>query len=344
MPSLFITTIRADIDSLYLSRDSGGTLFVDQAFPGASDDNDGLSATSPKKTITGAIGSGSSGWKIRVAPGNYTENIVIPTGYEGLIIEGRDRLGANRTTISPASGIPIEINSNNVEIFNMEIIAGTVAPGDTHNTALYLKGLNHKIHDLSILGNSDGCWGIWLDDADYADVHDCYIDGGYKVDGIGVFIGDDTISSKIHNNYITKWGSGVGDGGANNGYGIGRHINAQRSLITENDILDNYVGIYYYPPGGPTDIEGDSIIHNNFAENTSYDIYDTHEYPKSAINIDSNFFGYSTGGVVWHADSNGDNVADSIIFCGTNRDRHPLAGPHIWRGVVGSLPRFGGLT
>ena len=139
-------------------------------------------------------------------------------------------------------------------------------------------------------------------------------------------------------------GEGVGDGGANNGYGIGRHINAQRSLITENDILDNYVGIYYYPPGGPTDIEGDSIIHNNFAENTSYDIYDTHEYPESAINIDSNFFGYSTGGVVWHADSNGDNVADSIIFCGTNRDRHPLAGPHIWRGVVGSLPRFGGLV
>ena len=80
MPSLFITTIRADIDSLYLSRDSGGTLFVDQAFPGASDDNDGLSATSPKKTIMGAIGSGSSGWKIRVAPGKYTENIVIPAG------------------------------------------------------------------------------------------------------------------------------------------------------------------------------------------------------------------------------------------------------------------------
>lgn len=85
--SLFITTIRADIDSLYLSRDSGGTLFVDQAFPGASDDNDGLSATSPKKTITGAIGSGNSGWKIRVAPGNYTENIVIPAGYEGLMVK-----------------------------------------------------------------------------------------------------------------------------------------------------------------------------------------------------------------------------------------------------------------
>ena len=344
MPAIIQFTMRADIDSLYVSRDAGGTLFVDKAFAGASDDNDGLSATSPKLTVGGAINAASSGWKVRIAPGNYTENIVVPAGYEGLVLEGRDRLGVNRTTISPASGIPIEINSNNVEISQMELIANTVAPGDAHNTVLYLTGLNHKIHDLSIIGNSDGCWGVWLDDTDYADVHDCYIDGGYKVDGIGVFNGNDAISCNVHNNYITKWGSGVGDGGANNGYGIGRHINAQRTLITENDILDNFVGIYYYPPPGATDIEGDSIIHNNFAENTSYDVYDTHDYPGSAINIDSNFYGYSTGGIVWHTDNNGDNVADFIIFCGTNRDRHPLAGPHVWRGIAGSLPRFGGLT
>jgi hypothetical protein len=343
MPTIIQTTIRADIDSMFLSRDAGGTLFVDKEFAGATDDNDGLSATSPKLTITGAIAAAGSGWRIRVAPGSYIENIVVPTGYEGLIIEGRDRLGANRTTLSPASGIPVEINSNNVEIYNMEIIAGLPAPGDTHNTALYLTGLNHKIHDLSIIGNSANCWGIWIDDADFADIHDCYIDGSYNENGIGIFVGNDSITCKIYKNHITKWGSGAGDGGIKNGYGIGRHINAQRTLIMENDILDNFVGIYYYPPTGETDIEGDSIVHNNFAENSSYDIYDTHDYPKSAINIDSNFYGYSTGGLLWYADNNGDNVADSIIFCGTNRDRHPLAGPHIWRGVVGGLPRFGGL-
>ncbi len=346
MPTIIqsVISMRADVSNLYLSRDAGGTIFVDPAFPGASDENDGLAATSPKLTITGAVGAGGPGWKIRLAPGVYNENVVIPAGYEGMILEGRDRLGSGRTTISPASGIPIEVRSNNVEICNMELIANNISPGDTHNTALYLTGLNHKIHDLSVFGNSDSCWGIWLDDTDYADIRDCYIDGGYKENSIGIFIGNDSIACNIHQNHITKWGSGVGDGGSRNGYAIGRHLNAQRTLIVENDILDNFVGIYYYTPSGATDIEGDSIIHNNFAENKSYDIYDTHEYPGSAINIDSNFYGYSTGGMVWHADNNGDNVADFIIFCGTNRDRHPLAGPHIWRGIAGSLPRFGGLT
>lgn len=342
MPMIIQTTVKADVDSLYLSRDAGGTLFVDKAFAGASDDNDGLSATSPKLTISGAILGAGSGWTIRVAPGNYVENIVIPSGYEGLEIVGRDRLGANRTTIAPLTGIPIEVNSNNVEISHIEVIAATPAVGDPHNTAIYVNGINHRLHDLSVVVSVAGGWGIWLDDADYANVHDCYIDGGYLLNGIGLFIGDDTIGAVIKNNFITKWGSGVNDGGANNGYGIGRHLNAQRTLIAENDIVDNYIGIYYYPPPGATAVEGDAIIHNNFAENTSHDIYDTHIYPDSAINIDSNFFGYSTGAYLWYADNNGDNIGDAIIYCNLNRDRHPLAGPHIWRGVIG-MPRHGGL-
>lgn len=344
MPTIIQSTIRADFDSMFLSKDAGGTLFVDKTYAGASDENDGFTATSPKLTVMGAIMAASSGWRIRVAPGNYVENLVIPAGYEGLIIEGRDRLGANRTTIAPESGIPVEIHSNNVEISNMEIIGSLAAPGDTHNTTVYLTGLNHKLHDLSIIGNNNDCWGVWLDDTDYAEIYRCYIDGNYNENGIGIFVGNDTIACTIRNNYITKWGSGAGDSGIKNGYGIGRHINAQRTVIIENDIMDNFIGIYYYPPSGVTDIEGDAVVHNNFAENTSYDIYDTHDYPESAINIDSNFYGYSIGGIAWYTDSNGDNVADSIVYCGTNRDRHPLAGPHIWRGVVGSLPRFGGLT
>jgi nitrous oxidase accessory protein NosD len=334
-------TIKADVDSLYLSRDAGGTLFVDGSYATSADTNDGFSATSPKKTIMGAIGAAGPGWKIRIAPGTYPENVVVPAGYEGISIEGRARDGANKTSIAPATGRAITLNCNNVDICRVEVVDTLPAVGDLHNTCIYATGYGHAIHHSAIIGVSVGCWGIWFDDVDYGIIHDCIINGSYALNGIGIFIGDDAVGCKVTHNYITKWGSGTGSGLGNNGYAIGRHADAQRTIIEENDIIDNYVGVYLYPPGAPS-IEGDYIGHNNFMENANYDVYDEHPYPISANIIDENFYGYQfISGENWYDDINGDGIADNLVICGpTNKDKHPLVSPFAWKNNTGN-PRVG---
>lgn len=342
MPLIVQMTIKADVDSLFLSRDAGGTLFVDGTYASAADTNDGFSATSPKKTIMGAIGAAGPGWKIRIAPGTYPENVVVPAGYEGISIEGRARDGANKTSIAPATGRPVTFNCGYTEICNLELVDTAPAVGDPTNVCLYSTGYGSKIHDISMTTNSVGCWGIWLDDVDYGEVYNCYLDGSYILSGIGIMIGDDSVGCRIYRNFITRWGSGTGSGLGNNGYAIGRHANAQRSIIEENEIVDNFTGVYFYPPaGGVTSLEGDYVGHNNFLENASYDVYDENDYPVSAIGIDENFYGYIAGLIPWYKDENGDGIADYVVRCGpTNRDKHPLASPFTWKGHS-MFPRVG---
>ena len=336
MPLMVMLSIKTDVDSLFLSRDAGGTLFVDKAFAGALDTNDGFSSTSPKLTIMGAINSAGPGWKIKIAPGTYQENVIVPAGYDGIQIQGRARDGPNKTSIAPLTGRSISINCGYAEVSFLEVVDTAPAVGDLHNTCIYATGYGHTIHHISLTGNSAGCWGIWFHDVDYGLVHDNFIDGTYNISGIGVFIGDDSVGCRIFHNYITRWGSGTGSGLGNNGYGVGRHIDAQRMVVEENDIIDNFVGVYLYPPGA-TDIEGDYIGHNNFMENASYDIYDEHDYPKSANVVDENFYGYTAGLIPWYLDSDGDNIADYIVRCGpTNRDKHPLPSPFSWKNGKGN--------
>ena len=341
MPLVLYTTMKLDVDSLFISRDSGGTLFVDKSWSGASDSNDGLSAVEPKLTIGGAILAAGSGWTIRIAPGTYVENVVVPAGYDGIKIIGRARDGPQKTSIAPATGIPLNIVCDYAEVSYLELVDTLPAVGDPHNTCLYAVGYGHDFHDIALTAHSAACWGVWLNDVDYGKVHDCYLNGSYLLNSIGIFLGDDSIGCHIYHNFITKWGSGAGSGGADLGYGIGRHKDAQRCIIEENDIIDNYVGVYLYPPGGGTDIEGDFIGHNNFMENLSYDVYDEHVFPTSANAIDENFYGYVAGTVYWYEDLNGDNIADYVVRCGpTNRDRHPLPAPYTWKNALGN-PRVG---
>jgi len=337
MPLLVQLTIKTDVDSLFISRDTGGTLFVDKAYAAASDSNDGFSATSPKLTIMGAVNAAGAGWTICIAPGTYAENVVIPAGYDGIKLIGRARDGTNKTSISPVTGRPLTINCGYSEIQLLELVDTAAAPGDPNNVCLYVTGYGHKIHDIAISAVSLACWGIWLDDVDYGDIYNCHLDGNYTISGIGLMIGDDSIGNHIHNNFITKWGSGTGSGLGNNGYAIGRHIDAQRTIIEENDIIDNFVGVYFYPTGGVTTVEGDYVGHNNFFENASYDIYDEHDFPASANQIDENFYGYLDGAIPWYLDEDGDNIADYIVRCGpSNRDKHPLPSPFAWKNGKGN--------
>ena len=342
MPRLYYTTMKLDVDSLFISRDAGGTIFVDKAWPGASDSNDGLSATEPKLTIGGAILASGAGWTIRIAPGSYQENVVVPAGYDGLRMIGRARDGPQKTSIAPATGIPLTIGCGYTDMSYLELVDTAPAVGDPHNTCLYATGYGHNFHDLSVRGASAGVWGIWLDDVDYGEVYDCFLEAAYTLNSIGIFVGNDSVGCRIYHNYLHKWGSGAGDpGGPSNGYAIGRHKDAQRSVIEENDLIDNYVGVYFYPPGGPTDIEGDFVGHNNFMENLGYDVYDEHDFPTSANVVDENFYGYVAGTVNWYDDPNGDNIADYIVRCGlTNRDKHPLPGPYTWKNAS-RTPRVG---
>jgi hypothetical protein len=341
MPTIVMFTIKTDIDSLYLSRDAGGTLFVDKAYAGASDSNDGLSATSPKLTIMGAVNAAGPGWTIRIAPGSYAENVVIPAGSDGIQLVGRARDGPNKTSIAPTTGNPLTINCSYAEISYLELVDITAIAG---STCLSVTGYRHKIHDIAVMGASDGCIGISLSNVDYGEIHDCYLNGAYVLNGIGILIIGDSIGTRIYHNYITKWGSGSsdpahvpGDPLAHNGYGIGRDHDAQRIAIEENDIIDNFVGVYFYPPPGATGLEGDYVGHNNFLENRSYDVWDSHAHPTSAIAIDENFYGYTTGSNNWYDDPNGDNIADLIVICGTtNRDRHPVPSPYSWKNNKGN--------
>ena len=341
MPLIVMFTIKADIDSLYLSRDAGGTLFVDKAYAGASDSNDGLSAISPKLTIMGAVNAASAGWTIRIAPGSYVENVVIPAGSDGIKLIGRARDGPNKTSIAPTAGIPLTVNCSYADISYLELVDITAAAGVT---CLSITGYRHIVHDLSIVGVSDGCRGIQLINCDYGEIYDCYLNGAYALDGIGILITGDSIGTRIYHNYITKWGSGSsdpahlpGDPLAHNGYGLGRDHDAQRIIIEENDIIDNFIGVYFYPPPGATSLEGDYVGHNNFMENRSYDVWDEHVYPTSANVIDENFYGYTTGSENWYDDINGDNIADYVVICGTtNRDKHPMCGPYVWRNAMGN--------
>jgi len=340
MPTIIQFTIKTDIDSLYLSRDAGGTLFVDKAAATASDSNDGLSATSPKKTIMGAVNAASSGWMIRVAPGTYDENVVIPAGCEGISLVGRARDGPNKTSIAPASGVPLTINCGYATVSYLELVDITAATG---TTCLYATGYHHIVHDISVLAKSASCHGIQFDNVDYGEIHDCYLNGGYVLDGIGILLTGDSVNCKIYHNFITKWGSGTNDPGVKNGYAIGRDHDVQRTVIEENDIIDNCIGVYFYPPPGATNIEGDYVGHNNFMENKSFDVWDEHVYPTSANHVDENFYGYATGAINWYDDPNGDNIADWIVICGnTNRDKHPLPNPNSWKSSSGN-PRIGGI-
>lgn len=331
------SSIRFEISELAVSKSGWTTLFVDQAYASAHDDNDGYSWAKPKKTIMGALADANPWCKIYVKAGNYTEAVVIPHEHVELIGEIQD--GANVAKITATGGTALSMTAGFCTIQNMAIEAS-----NQHGIQATLPG--HKLLNCAIsIENTSGANknGIWLNDADNCEIANCHIDGNGDDEVIGILIGDGSVDCDIHDNYITGCGDGSGDAGCaagvctNNGYCIGIAESSQRTRVHDNTMIDSCVGVYFYKTGGEA-YKGHSIIHNSFYEICNYDAYDQYDpddvISASGILIRENFYGYSGG---WYADYNNDGRADYMIDCGTNYDRAPLSSPRAWE--TQAMPR-----
>jgi hypothetical protein len=97
--------------------------------------------TCPHHTILAALASAGPGDIIRLGPGTYYQNnITIPSGYDGLQIQGTSKIstildiGPNTALGVTSTGLGLQINSRNVVVKNMTIRNGAVgvrsiAPG-----------------------------------------------------------------------------------------------------------------------------------------------------------------------------------------------------------------------
>jgi len=335
MVSMGMASIRFEVSELSVSKSGWTTLFVDQNYVAASDDNDGYSWARPKKTIGGALADAKSWCKIFVNSGEYEEEVTIP--YEHVQIVGVAKDGPDIVNIKSSIGTPITITAGFCELKTLAIEAE-----DQHGIQATAPG--HLFDDVVIaVTNTTGVAriGIWLNDSDSTKITNCYIDGNNDDEVIGILVGDDTVGAVIggrdHDsngagNYITGCGSGVGaDCGAGgacvaNGYGIGVAESAQRTQIFENEIIDCCVGVYFYKVGADA-FKGHAVLHNAFWENCSFDVFDQYTPSISAIAIRENYLGYTN----WFEDPDNSGRAAIIVDCNTNKDYAPLANQHIWR-------------
>jgi len=321
-----ISSIRVEISELSVSKSGWTTLFVDKNFAAASDDNDGYSWSRPKKTIGGALADAKSWCKIYVNSGQYEENITI--SYEHVQIIGVAKDGPDIVNLKSSIGTPLTITAGFCELQTLAVEAI-----DQHGIQVTAPG--HILNDVVVaITNTTGVAriGIWLNDSDSTEIKNCHIDGNGDDEVIGILVGDDTVGAEVTENYITGCGDGIGVGcGAGgactaNGYAIGIAESAQRCIISDNEIITNCVGVYFYKVGADA-FKGHAVLHNAFWENCSYDVFDLYAPEISAIAIRENYYGYSG----WFVDSNNDGRADIIVDCNTNKDHAPLFNPQTWR-------------
>ncbi|MFA5692731.1 MAG: right-handed parallel beta-helix repeat-containing protein [Acholeplasmataceae bacterium] len=331
------SSVRFEISELAVSKSGWTTLFVDQAYAAAHDDNDGYSWAKPKKTIAGALADAEPWCKIYVKSGEYAESITIPHEHVQLI--GITEDGASAAKIVATGGTALIITAGFCAVENIAIEA-------TNQHGIQATTPGHRFDRIAMdLTNTSGSakYGIWLNDSDRSEICNCHIDGNGSDDMIGIIIGEDCVDVLIHDNYITGCGDGIGDAGCaaggvcgNAGYCMGVAETAQRSHVYGNIMIDSCVGIYLYKHGGE-DYKGHSIIHNQFYEICNYDVYDQYDpddaSDPSGIIIRENFYGY-TG---WFDDTDRDGRADYMVRCYSNYDRAPLSSPRAWE--TQAIPR-----
>lgn len=328
MASLFCNNIIPQISGISAVIGATKSLFVNHT---TGDDANTGTNDKPFKTIGAAIAKATSNTNIYISGGSYAENLVV-SALDKLKLIGESRDGVNTVRITPAAGIALTVDAQEFEASGLAFIGA-------NTNIIQISGSKNVLRNIYIEAGANGIIGILALDADELLIEDLYADGKIKNNVIGVMFSTDTVDAVIQKSYLTGWGSGLG-GGANQGYAIGRNNSAHRITIIDNKLISNWVGVYWYAPVGATTLEGDCVCNNMCMDNSSYDFWDTHDWPMSANLIDGNFYGYNVSPTEnWYDDYNGDGVADFIAICGTsNLDRHPRPSPISKHGVVG-IPR-----
>lgn len=325
MVSSGLISIRTESAELNISKGGATHLYVDQNGVTADDSQDGYSWDRPKKSIGAALTVAKPWTEIWIRSGTYIENVVVP--HQNIKLHGVIQDGVDRAVIAPATGIPLTLDAGHCEIDGIALVA-------TNNHVLKANYPGHLLHDLYLeMTNTTvtAYSAIWLNDSDYTIIRDCYLYGNGDANTIGIRVDGGTVDATILGNYITGFG-----GGADIGYAIGIN-NAQRCAILPhnerpNRIVDNYLGVYYYAVPGYL---GHAVMHNLFAQQDSYDIYDPNVPTTSGIVLRENCYAY-TG---WMEDRNRDGRADIIVNAYGNYDHLPLSSP--WSWSTAAIPRLG---
>lgn len=327
MVSIYNTGIRYETVELGVAREGATSLYVDTDSEAASDDNEGYSWADPLKTISEAVKRAMTWTKIWVRGGEYYDNIVISA--DNVHIYGAARDGDERVVIRNLDDKKpvIKITGNACYIENIAVEANNV------DSIVIESSPNNTLRNLYVENDSDGLdpyYGIYLNDADSTIIDHCHITAeSADIDKlIGVMIDNGSVNCRLTNSVITGLG---GDSGSHTGYGVAID-DAQRILIEENTITNCSVGIYFYERD---DVISTAVLHNVFAENRDYDVYDPNNPSRSGTLIDSNFYGYDG----WFTDSNYDGVADTVVSCFNNYDVHPLSNPWAWK-IMSVPPRM----
>lgn len=320
--------IRQETSDLNVSKGGSTSLYVDQNSDTASDNNDGYSWDRPYASIMAAINDARPWTELWIKTGLYKENVIIP--HQNIKMHGLIQDGTDRVVISPDSGIPLVLDAGHCEVNGIALESH-----DNHVIKANYPG--QKLHDLYLeLNNATVITyaALWLNDSDYSVIRDSYLTGLGNANVIGVRVDGGSVDNGILGNYITGFGAGAAVG-----YAVGLD-DAQRCAILPSEIngmpipnrfVDNYVGVYFYARAG---YRGHAVIHNLFAQNDNFDMYDNNVPTTSGIVLRENCYAY-TG---WMEDRDHSGRADIIVNAYGNYDHLPLSSP--WSWVTAAISRL----
>ncbi len=236
---------------------AGDVDFTDNEYTTAagSTSNTGLGPTSPLASIQAVLNTYDlePGDVIYVDTGSYavTTNIVIGAGDSGVRIQGPvssgHRASLNRGSTASGSYVFSLSDATDVTLDALEIFGG--------NEGVFVNLASHDLTITNSIVRNNAAYGIHVTStANRAEIADSQI---YSNNSGGIFVeGDDAI---VRNNIIR-----------NNSFSVSRGIEvastAANTLIRQNDIFSNVIGILTTQPATPSSglrIEGNSVHGNN---------------------------------------------------------------------------------
>ena len=236
---------------------AGDVDFTDNEYTTAAGDagNSGISAASPLASVQAVLSTYDlePGDVIYVDTGSYsvTTNIFIGAGDSGVRIQGPvqsgHRASLNRGSTASGSYVFSLSDATDVTLDSLEILGG--------NEGVFVNLASHDVTISNSIVRNNAAYGIHVTStANRAEIVDSQI---YSNNSGGIFVeGDDAI---VRNNIIR-----------NNSFSVSRGVEvastAANTLIRQNDIFSNVIGILTTQPATPSSglrIEGNSVHGNN---------------------------------------------------------------------------------